>query len=102
MKEFQKPKDINLQQYRALLALLRDKGLDYIEEAICTKMPQGHANVSTLYNIIVHVAAKAICRFCGEDPKVRQKEVDTFCQDLPQLVKEAIILKINPTMEGSE
>ncbi len=100
MNKFQKPKDINLQQYQALLDLISDKGLEYISEAITTKMPEGHLNIGTVYSILLHVMVKAICTVCGEDQEARQGGANFFCEHLPKLVNDRIVLRNYSTTEG--
>jgi hypothetical protein len=100
MNEFQKPKNINLEQYQALLDLISDKGLEHISEAIATKMPEGHLNTGTLYSIILHVMVKAICTVCGEDQRARQEGASFFCEHLPKLVSDTIALRNPLIAEG--
>ncbi len=89
----QKPQNINLGQYHVLLNELSDEGLAHIRKMMDDMVPEPYFNASTLYSIILHIAAKAICTLCDEDQEARKKDADFFCERLSKFVKEATVLE---------
>ncbi|HVV69643.1 MAG TPA: hypothetical protein VG895_00580 [Patescibacteria group bacterium] len=92
--EDQTSKKINLEQYRALLNAVSDEGVKFINEAIQSMMPAEHRTTETFYNVVLHIAAKAICTININDQEARKRGSDFFCEKLPKLVREARVLPV--------
>ncbi len=84
---------VNVEQYRALLNVISDECLAFVIRAIENAMPDEHINDSTVYNMILQIAAKAICTICDNNQQNRKESIDFFYEALPKAVKTAVILR---------
>ncbi len=91
MKHFQKSKTISPEEYRAFLNTISDGGINFINDSIESLMPD-QMTVGTLYSIVLHIAAKTICGICQYDKVARKSASDFFCEQLPKLVEQALVL----------
>ncbi len=95
MKKLQKPEDVSIEQYRALLNAMSDSALSLINKSIGSMMPDKHITAGTLYSVIIHVAAKAIFLTCEDNEKARKESLDFFLERLPTTVNKTIVIPVS-------
>ena len=61
----------------------------------------GQMTVGTIYSIVLHIAVKAICGICQYDKVARKSGSDFFCERLPKLVEQALVIQ-NSSINSNE
>lgn len=85
--------NITLEEYKALCHEASDRLIEFQFKVIDELIPRSHHTNGTINYIMLSFVTKFICSICENDMEARKKVCTTFCEALPKLVRDAIVLE---------